>query len=502
MAKRIFLQALVASLLSTTVAQAAPVLLAVGSLANPTDLSTATAGPLESGVAGNTLGGIGSGLAWAGGNTFLALPDRGPNATPYNSLVDNTTSYITRFQTVSLNLSANPGGSQPYTLTPTLNATTLLSSPTPLTYGDGSLGTGTGVGPGGVTGSLTLGSGVPALNAANNTNYFTGRSDNFNPALNSANPDNARLDPEGIRVANNGTSVFVSDEYGPYVYQFDRATGQRIRTYTLPTGAVPDNFAISHLSAQGSVEISGNTSGRVANKGMEGLAITPDGKTLVGMMQSPLIQDGGDGGRVQRIVTIDVATGVTHEYAYDNRTNGKNYNISEIVALNDHQFLIDERDGKGLGDGSDAVVKQFFQIDLTGATDVSGISGQANLLPFAVNKKLFLDFKTLLNVNGIGSNLIPAKIEGLAFGVDVDYQGQVLHTLYVANDNDFLSTAIPNGSTVAVANPNMFYVVGFTDSDLPIAGTFQPQVIPLPGTAWLFVSGLLGWMGVARKRKP
>ena len=29
------------------------------------------------------------------------------------------------------------------------------------------------------------------------------------------------------------------------------------------------------------VEIGGNVSGRVANKGMEGLAITPDGTTLV-----------------------------------------------------------------------------------------------------------------------------------------------------------------------------------------------------------------------------
>ncbi|MEI7869136.1 MAG: esterase-like activity of phytase family protein [Candidatus Methylumidiphilus sp.] len=502
MANRIIFPVLIATILAAPAAQAAPILLAVGSLTNPTDLSTATAGPLESGVAGNTLGGIGSGLAWAGGNTFLALPDRGPNATPYNSLVDNTTSYITRFQTVSLNLSANPAGSTlPFTLTPTLNATTLLSSPTPLTYGDGSLGTGTGIGLGGVQGSLTLGSGVPALNATDNTQYFAGRSDNFDPAQNSGYPANARLDPEGIRLAKHGDSVFISDEYGPYVYQFDRTSGERIRTYTLPSGVgLNDNFDVTKLSSQGSAEISDNTSGRVANKGMEGLAITPDGKTLVGMMQSPLIQDGGDGGRVQRIVTIDVATGATHEYAYDNQTNGKNYNISEIVALNDHQFLVDERDGKGLGDGSVAVLKQFFQIDLTGATDVSGISGETNLLPFAVNKQLFLDFKTLLNANGITSNLIPAKIEGLAFGLDVDYQGQVLHTLYVANDNDFLSTAIPNGSTSPVANPNMFYVVGFKDSDLPIAGTFQAQVIPLPGTAWLLVSGLLGWIGVAKKR--
>ena len=68
------------------------------------DFALATAGPLENGVPGNRLGGIGSGLAYAGCNTFIALPDRGPNIAPYNSAVDNTTSYITRFQTLNLSL--------------------------------------------------------------------------------------------------------------------------------------------------------------------------------------------------------------------------------------------------------------------------------------------------------------------------------------------------------------------------------------------------------------
>src|SRR5262249_13131236 len=149
-------------------------------------------------------------------------------------------------------------------------------------------------------------------------------------------------------------SVFVSDEYGPYVYKFDRRTGKRLRRY-----ALPEHFAIDNLSSVGATEISGNTSGRVANKGMEGLAITPDGSTLVGFVQSPLLQDGGDGGRTNRIVTIDVESGATHEYAYDNRIGTKNFNSSEICALNDHQFLVLERDGKGLGDGSSAVVKQI-----------------------------------------------------------------------------------------------------------------------------------------------
>ena len=53
-------------------------------------------GALENGVSRNLLGGLGSGLAWAGGNTLSTVRDRGPNATAYNGLVDDTTSYIAR----------------------------------------------------------------------------------------------------------------------------------------------------------------------------------------------------------------------------------------------------------------------------------------------------------------------------------------------------------------------------------------------------------------------
>ena len=413
------------------------------------DLSGLT-GTIENGVPATLLGGFGSGIAYVSTDRFLAVPDRGPNAVSYDSAVDDTDSYINRFHTIKMNLQANTSGTGlPFNITPTLEKTTLLSSGSPLVYGSGA---GLGVPPG-----------APAANYVAQY-FFTGRSDNFDPNQTSGNAADARLDPEGIRLSNDGLSVFISDEYGPYVYQFNRIKGTRMRTYTLPP-----KFYISNLSPNGATEISGNTSGRTANKGLEGLALTPDGKTLVAIIQASLIQDalqGGAAASLLRILTIDVASGAAHEYAYGLTTGS---GVSEMVALNNHEMIVDERDGKGLGDGSKAKYKQLFKIDLTGATDVSNMDG-LTAATHEVPKTLFLDIVNVLTANGFTTSTIPAKIEGLAFGPDVTVGGALTHTLWVANDNDFLQ----DYGGVTGSNPNQFFVFGFKDSDLG-GSVFVPQ---------------------------
>ncbi len=456
--KRVLLIALIAVAfgMTTPLVNAQVRLLAVGSLDRSragvlSDLSGLNYN-LENGAPANTLGGFGSAITYAGNYTFLALPDRGPNAVPYDSNVDDTDSYINRFHTVNMELSPKNGGpGLPFTLAPSLQATTLLWNPTALVNG---------------VGDTIVGPGAPALNTGSKF-FFTGRSDNFDSSQNSGNPDNARFDTEGIRLSNDGLKVYISDEYGPYVYEFDRQTGQRLRSFEFPTCVqpTPSCFFVSNLSSMGSVEISGNSTGRVANKGMEGLAITPDGTTLVGIIQNALIQDAAQGkaqSKLLRIVTFDIATGIaTHEYGYKLTTGS---GVSEILALNNHEFLVDERDGNGRGSANDAVVKQLFKIDLTGATDISNLDA-IHALPVAVNKTLFLDLVQLFTTSGIAAGNIPAKIEGISFGADVR-QGKINdHTLWIANDNDFLAT-VPDANGNQIPNPNQFFVVGFTDADL------------------------------------
>lgn len=416
-------------------------LIAIGALTGSTaganaDLSN-LAGKLENGLPADVLGGFGSGLGYAGHGVFVAVPDRGPNATPYNPAVDDTVSFISRFHSLTMPLvPAAAGAALPFSMTPKLTATTLLWSSMPLVYGDGA--------------GLNLGTGAPPQNTYERF-YFTGRSDNYDSKRPSTFPGNGRLDPESIRVSGDGSSVFVSDEYGPFVYQFDRQTGRRVKAFALPA-----DLATTVLSPLGAAEIAKSTQGRTANKGMEGLAVTPDGKRLVGMMQAALLQDAAVSAtkKLVRFVSIDIASGATQEFGYL-LTEGSG--VSDIVAINNHAYLVDERDGAGLGDGSKAVVKKLFRINLEGATDISGLTGAAASAA-AVKKVEVLDLVRTLGNQGIPPDKVPAKIEGIAFGPDVTVNGAVQHTLFVANDNDFLPDT---------AGPNQIFVFGFTDADIP-----------------------------------
>src|SRR4029078_1940935 len=108
----------------------------------------------------------------------------------------------------------------------------------------------------------------------------------------------------------------------------------------------------------------------------------------------------------------------------------------------------------------------------TGATDVGAMDGKTAAAN-EVKKTLLVDLVTAMNAAGISAAEIPAKIEGISFGPDLKGGGETIHTLWVANDNDFTLTVLdPDGNTIA--NPNQFFVFGFKDSDLG-GSAYVPQ---------------------------
>ena len=255
-----------------------------------------------------------------------------------------------------------------------------------------------------------------------------------------------RLDPEGIRVGPNG-SFYISDEYGPYLLEFNRQ-GHLLRRID-----VPAKFFIANPSADPNLELLGNSSGRQGNRGMEGLAISPDGWTLFGMMQNALLQDHGltPGttdrlGVNTRILKVDLATGETKEYVYVLEAINRGQGVSEILAINDHQFLVIERDNRSFLSAAPQAPtrKKIYKIDITGATDVSHTQCLPGIecLPSAalppgvvpVAKSLFIDLlDPTFGLQNNDANAIAEKIEGLAWGPDLP-DGRRL--LYVISDND------------------------------------------------------------------
>jgi len=270
----------------------------------------------------------------------------------------------------------------------------------------------------------------------------------------------ARFDPEGASVSGAG-SFFISDEYGPAILEFNRLG------HLLHRVAVPDKFLIANPS--GNVDADGNslelypalnTSGRQANRGMEGLAISPDGRHLFGLMQNALIQDNGlnaatPPGRVgltARLLKVELQTGATAEYVYVVDAINQGRGVNDILAINDHEFLVIERDNRSLvptppNAAQTPNLKRIYKIDLTGATDVSGVAslpatgaalGGLGIVP--VTKSLFIDLLDSSYVVDASTtpkrtikDVIAEKIEGLAWGPDL---ADGRHVLYLISDND------------------------------------------------------------------
>lgn len=332
---------------------------------------------LAAGVPHNRLGGF-SGIEFIGGDRYLILADRGPG--------DGATDYACRVHEARLTLRQGKSCQVEFELL----STTMLRDEK-----DRAL-----------TGSFAA-LGPP-------------RSDSV-----------LRFDPEGIRRSPSGMT-WLSDEYGPSIVGFD-STGQREQVLTIPT-----RYKIAAPSAETGKEDVVNKSGRQENRGLEGLAISPDGTRLYGLMQGPLLQDGSRNEKGERagancrLLEVNLPSGSTREFVYP--LEHGSLGLNEILAINDTEFLVIERDGK---EGAEAKAKHIYHIDLAGASDVSGENSLPQLRLSAevtVKKKLLID---LLDPRfGLSGDKFPQKVEGLTFGPTLA-DGRRL--LIVCTDNDFIA---------------------------------------------------------------
>jgi hypothetical protein len=265
--------------------------------------------------------------------------------------------------------------------------------------------------------------------------------DGFAPEV--AGPLGLAHDPEGLVVHPLTGHLFVSDEYGPSLLEFTRF-GQLVRRYQVPTNVLPRDAAsgvVNHASD------AGNTAGKRSNRGFEGLAISPDGRTVYAMLQSAMLDEGGGNGVFNRIVALDWPTGqVKGQYAYKMEGSSQGRGISALVAINENEFLVLERNNRGLGvDANQASPnKKVFHIDLRSATEVSAVdldAAGATFTPVVKTATPWLDLaatSTLADASlaALGG-VSPEKWEGLTVGPRLA-DGSYL--ILAGTDNDYSVT--------------------------------------------------------------
>lgn len=290
------------------------------------------------------------------------------------------------------------------------------------------------------------------------------------------------LDPEGFVVNPTTGHFYVSDEYGPSVYEFDR-NGTFVKAFVTPAGLVPTTGGTADFAG------TANTAGRRSNRGFEGLAISPDGTKVYAMLQSSMVDEGGADGVMNRIVEFDAASGAANrQLAYRMDTSSQGRGISALVALNDSEFLVLERNNRGLGSANYASPdKRVYTIDITGADDVTGTVLSNSFAGDAVTKGgLFIDLdaNTLPALNG----KVPEKWEGLAIGPKLA-DGSYL--LLAGTDNDYSVTQNGSGTQfdvysdfVSPANDILCPLdstTGCTKTDGVTAATLTDAYSQIPG---------------------
>jgi hypothetical protein len=295
------------------------------------------------------------------------------------------------------------------------------------------------------------------------------------------------LDNEGIVLPGDGT-MWISDEYGPYVYHYDQS-GMLLSAIRPPAALIPmrlvngkpvENFSANSPPIGVTYNTGNPVSGRQNNQGFEGLAMSPDGHTLFVLLQSATIQDLD----ATSATTIKHTRGTTRLLAYDLRgpsprlvgeyavqlpqfpdTAAPGFNLtaaqSEMHALNDKQFLLLARDsGNGFSDPDPtSLYRSIDLIDISHATNFANTKFDSPANPIAPLGMLDPSikpaaYKAFLNINDNTQlnrfnlhngepndpNDLYEKWESLAIVPVLDPKAPHDYFLFVGSDNDFITT--------------------------------------------------------------
>ena len=320
------------------------------------------------------------------------------------------------------------------------------------------------------------------------------------------------FDPEGVVQMPDGGFI-LADEYGPFLFRFN-SSGALQSILQPPPGYIPKLGTYPNTTNYYTAAKNPQT-GRIRNRGFEGLSITPDGKRLFSILQDPIVQDGGlsKASQNNRILVWDIESGSpmegqpVAEYVYRLTLNGSatannlQTGTSELLALNREQLLVTERDSNGVGADAPTPVhyKRVVLVSLRGATNILNtgydldlkapgqLSLPTNASPAGIEPVQRQDFVDLIDPNQLAkfglnistnwdTNTLSEKWESLALVPLDDPAAPNDYLLLVCNDNDFLAHVVTlNGQLVATNSMFSDNVMMAFRVTLPTYGAAAPS---------------------------
>lgn len=170
------------------------------------------------------------------------------------------------------------------------------------------------------------------------------------------------IDAEAIAMDSEGY-LWIAEEYRTSIWKLDPKTAKAVQIFTPLTGN-PPGIPINEVFAK-----------RRPNRGFESLAISPDGMVYA-VPQSPLWNPDRsvmEESRIMRILRVDPVTHETTTFLFEMEEafgdiRQRDWKIADMVAVNNHQFLIIEH----ATHGND----QSLQINLIDISEASPLHGE------------------------------------------------------------------------------------------------------------------------------
>jgi hypothetical protein len=240
----------------------------------------------------------------------------------------------------------------------------------------------------------------------------------------------ADFDIESVRLDRRGHFWF-GEEFGPFLVETD-GRGRVLRSEVhLPNVVLPGSTSTgAEVMSPQNPFLGSNTPNLNGSNGFEGMALSPSGRFLFPLLEGTVAGDDAINGTTRKNLRISEFDMKTQSYTgdtwiYQLETDGTN--IGDMTAINDHQFLVIERNGVTGTSTSGTPFKKIFIADLTGIPS-GGFAKKTELVDL-------MNISDPHDLNGDGQVVFTFPYVTIESVLPLDP-----YTLLVINDNNYPGT--------------------------------------------------------------